>query len=144
MSAVPAQSLYSREILRLATSLPYGEQIEPIHASATRRAPVCGSEMSVDVALDGGRIAAIAIRARACALGQASASVLRSEAIGQSLADIRAVRDGLQQQLLGKADAVAIWPELDALAYARDYPARHGAILLPFDTLLAALEGDES
>jgi NifU-like protein involved in Fe-S cluster formation len=136
MSASAAQSLYSRDILRLATSLPYDDRIDPVHASATHRAPVCGSEMSVDVALEDGTVAAIAIRARACALGQASATILRDRAIGQTAGEIALLAKQLAQALKGEAEMPS---EFQALAYARDYPARHGAILLPLETLLTAL-----
>jgi NifU-like protein involved in Fe-S cluster formation len=137
MSSSTTESLYSRSVLRLATCLPHDDQISGVQASATRRSSVCGSEMSVDVALDGEHVSAIAIRARACALGQASATVLRAAAIGQTAAQIAALAAQVASALKASAEMP---PEYRALAYAREYPARHGAILLPFDTLLAALE----
>jgi NifU-like protein involved in Fe-S cluster formation len=138
MNASTVQTLYSRDVLRLATSLPHDDRINSIDGSATLRAPVCGSEMSVDVMLDAGRISKIAFRARACALGQASAAILRTRAVGLDAVDIAAIRNQMEQVLKG-VDLGPFWPELAALAYAREYPARHGAILLPYDTLLAAL-----
>jgi NifU-like protein involved in Fe-S cluster formation len=141
MSSVTAQSLYSRDVLRLAMALPHDDQIDGAQGSATCRAPVCGSEISADVKTGGdGRVAAVAFRARACALGQASAAILRSRAPGLTMAQIGLGREALVQLLQGGAGAQR-WPEYDVLAYARDYPARHGAILLPFDALLAALAG---
>ena len=136
MTAPTAQSLYSREILRLAMSLPHDDRIDRIDGSATRRSPVCGSEMSVDVALTDGSISAVAVRARACALGQASAAVLRAEAIGRTLVELAETRAQIEDALTAKGEMPPAWA---ALAYARDYPARHGAILLPFDTLIAAM-----
>jgi NifU-like protein involved in Fe-S cluster formation len=136
MSAA-AQSLYSRDVLRLATSLPHDDRLDDAQGSATCRSPVCGSEMSADVVLTDGSIAAVAIRARACALGQASAAVLRDKAVGLSGGDIKAAKERLEA-MLKNGDAIG-WPELEPLSYARDYPARHGAILLPFETLLAAI-----
>jgi NifU-like protein involved in Fe-S cluster formation len=141
MSVSATQSLYSREILRLATSLPHQDCIEQPYLSATRRAPVCGSEMSVDVALEGDKLASIAIRAKACALGQASASILRVLAPGKTIADISALAAHVAQALRGEGEMPS---DYATLAYARDYPARHGAILLPFDTLLAALESGKA
>jgi NifU-like protein involved in Fe-S cluster formation len=140
MSLAPAHSLYSRDILRLATVLPHNDSLASPQGTATRRAPVCGSEMAADVLLDdAGLIAALAIRARACALGQASAAIVKEKAVGCDAATLKAVRDGLAHMLNGEQDTV-LWPELDVFAYARDYPARHGAILLPFDALIAAME----
>ena len=140
MSSAATHRLYSLEILRLATSLPYNDMLEKPQGSATCRSPVCGSEMTVDVTLDdAAHVSEIAIRAKACALGQASASVLRSNALGQDATQVRKVRDNLKaalQQGNGDLD----WAELEPFRYASDFPARHGAIMLPFDTLIAALE----
>jgi NifU-like protein involved in Fe-S cluster formation len=140
MSSSQAHRLYSRDVLRLATSLPHNDSLDNPIASATCRAPVCGSEMTVDVKLDdAAHISELAIRAKACALGQASASVLRSNASGLDRMQIEMVRDNLNAVLQqGKGDLD--WPDLEPFRYASDVPARHGAILLPFDTLIAALE----
>ena len=140
MNAPIAHKLYSLEILRLATSLPHNDTLETPHASATCRAPVCGSEMTVDVATDDtNHITAITIRAKACALGQASAAVLRNKALGLDAAQIRTVSASLRSALQNGSGELA-WPELEPFRYANDFPARQGAIMLPFDTLIAALE----
>ncbi len=131
--------LYNREILRLASSLVAGDRLEHADGTAESRSPVCGSRIQVDVALaSDGTIAAIALRANACALGQASAAILRSNAIDAELATISELRSALAEGLSGKADMPTIWPELALLAPAKDYPSRHAAILLPYDALLAA------
>ena len=140
MNAPIAHKLYSLEILRLATSLPHNDTLETPQASATCRAPLCGSEMTVDVALDDtSQIIGFAIRAKACALGQASAAVLRNKALGHDTAQIRQISANLKTALQqGSGDLP--WPDLEPFRYASDFPARHGAIMLPFDTLIAALE----
>ena len=140
MNAPITHKLYSLEVLRLATSLPHNDTLETPQGSATCRALVCGSEMTVDVALgDTNHIIGLAIRAKACALGQASAAVLRTKALGHDAAHIRTVSDNLKIALQQGSGGLA-WPELEPFRYASDFPARHGAILLPFDTLIAALE----
>ena len=140
MSSPDAHKLYSREILRLATSLPHNDTLETAQSSATCRAPVCGSEMTADVAIDDtGNITGLAIRAKACALGQASAAVLRTKALGQDAAQIRTVIVSMKSALQNGNSKLA-WPELEPFRYASDFPARHGAIMLPFETLIAALE----
>ena len=139
MSSAPAHRLYSRDILRLATALPHNDILENPQGSATCRASVCGSEMAVDVAMDGNAVAFMAIRAKACALGQASAAVLRSKAIGQNVAQIGKVSDALKAALQNGSGDLE-WAELEVFRYVSDFPARQGAILLPFDTLLAAIE----
>jgi NifU-like protein involved in Fe-S cluster formation len=143
MASAPASSLYSRDILRLASALPHGDSIADPDGTATRRSPVCGSEISVELRRDeAGRITDIAFRARACALGQASAAFLRQAAIGRSVAEIAEARVALAAALSGDADFEAYWPELSAFAPARDHPGRHAAILLPYDAILAAAEAD--
>jgi NifU-like protein involved in Fe-S cluster formation len=132
-----SQSLYSRDVLRLATSLPHGDRLDHADGSASRHSAVCGSEMLTEVAMENGRILQIAFRPRACALGQASAALLRSIAIGRREAEIAALRGGVAAALGGDG---AMPDDFTALSYARDYPARHSAILLPFDALLAAID----
>lgn len=132
--------LYSRDILRLASSLPHGDRIDDADGSATRRSPVCGSEIAADVSIaPDGRVAAIAFRARACALGQASAGLLRGFASGRTADEIARVRNGLAAALAGTAAFADQWPQLACFAPARDHPGRHAAILLPYDALLDAL-----
>lgn len=132
-------ALYNRDILRLAASLVAGDKLEHPDGSAESRSPICGSRIQADVALaPDGRVAGIALRANACALGQASAAILRANAVGVDLDAISALRSGVADGLTGKAPMPDRWPELALLAPARDYPSRHAAILLPYDALLAA------
>ena len=143
MKVSTTHKLYSLEILRLATSLLHNDSLETPQGSATCRAPLCGSEVTVDVAMDDfSYITGLAIRAKACALGQASAAVLRTKALGNNAAQIRQINENLKTVLQQGYGDLA-WSELEPFRYASDFPARHGAILLPFDTLIAALEKAE-
>src|SRR3546814_12956281 len=77
-----AAPLYNTDILRLAASIPYHERLPAPMGSAEKRSPVCGSRVAVDVDVDeDGRVAAIGMLVRACALGQASSALMaaRSE-----------------------------------------------------------------
>jgi NifU-like protein involved in Fe-S cluster formation len=136
MNITAAHSLYSRDILQLAMALPHNDTLTLSSNSATCRAPLCGSEMTVDVAMDRGVVGAIAIRAKACALGQASAAILRTVAIGQSTDAILQMQERVILALAGQSPMPQAF---ETFAYAQDYPARHGAILLPFETLIAAI-----
>lgn len=132
-------ALYNRDILRLASSLVAGDRIDNPDGSAESRSPICGSRIQADVALGSdGAIIAIALRANACALGQASAAILRANAIGTDLDTISRLRSGVAAGLTGHAEMPTDWPDLALLAPAKDYPSRHAAILLPYDALLAA------
>lgn len=139
-----AAPLYTNEILRLATGTVEWPRLEHPDASVERRAPLCGSSLMLDLALDDdGRIAAVGMRPQSCAMGQASATLFARHAVGKDKAQIVAADTAMRDWLTGKSDALPDWPEIEILAPARDYPARHGAILLPFDAARAALEGEK-
>jgi NifU-like protein involved in Fe-S cluster formation len=86
---------------------------------------------------------ALALRANACALGQASAAILRANSVGQSAHSLNVIRQGVADCLNEQGDMPLAWPELALLAVAKDYRSRHAAILLPFDALLAAITNAE-
>ena len=104
-------SLYSRDILRLAASIPHLGRLESPDASSEKTSTICGSRVTVDVALDKeGRVAALGQEVRACALGQASASLMVADAIGRTPDELRAARDALAAFLAGTSDDLAFWP----------------------------------
>jgi NifU-like protein involved in Fe-S cluster formation len=132
--------LYTTEILRLATSLHEPHPLAREDGRAELRSPTCGSRVAVGVQLDGdGRVEAVSQQVHACAFGQASAALLEQGAIGRTRSEVEAARDQLAAWLDGD-DAAPAWPGLGALAPARSRRSRHGAILLPFRTLAAAIE----
>ncbi|MFM5924564.1 MAG: iron-sulfur cluster assembly scaffold protein [Novosphingobium sp.] len=135
-----ATALYTPAVLGLATSLanyPLGEDL-PLRAAA--RAPLCGSTIELGLALDeAGRISAIGLKSHACAIGQAAAALFAGAAPGKDRADLAATLAGLEAWLNDGAAPLPDWPGLDAIVAARSYPARHGAILLPWKAALAAL-----
>ena len=120
--------LYPLDVLRLAAGIERTGRLDAPGGSATRVSRVCGSVVTVDVALDeGGRIADLAVAPEACALGQASAAVLAAHGIGAGRAELQAARDGLYAML--KHDGPAPegrFAQLARLEAARAYPARHG------------------
>ncbi|WP_420605581.1 iron-sulfur cluster assembly scaffold protein [Novosphingopyxis sp.] len=138
-----AATLYNRDILRLAASLEDGEPLAPPAGHAERRSPTCGSRVTLWVTRGAdGRIAQISADIASCALGQASAAILLRAAEGRQAGAIAEARQAMAAYLSGAggeppfADATLFGP-------ARDYPARHPAILLPYDALLAALADGE-
>lgn len=134
-------ALYNRDILKLASSLIAGHRLDNPHGTAEVRAAVCGSRIQADVEFaDDGKVSGLALRANACALGQASAAVVRANSIGLEIGTISEIRAGVEQALKGTAQMPTTWPELELLAPAKDYPSRHAAILLPFDAVLAAAD----
>ena len=137
--------LYSGQILRLASSIPNAGRLAAPQGSARRRAPLCGSTIGAEVVLRDGRIAEYAQDVRACALGQAAASVVGSGAAGRSLPEVRAARESLRAMLQDGADAPpAPFGGLAPLAAARGHANRHGSVLLAFDALIEAMEDAEA
>ena len=132
-------ALYSRDILRLAASIPYHIRLAQPDGTAEKRSAVCGSRVVVDVALDGeGRVAALGQEVKACALGQASAALMGAQALGRSGEELAEARDALAAWLKGERQAPGAWPGLEVLTPARAYAARHAAILLPFEAAAEA------
>lgn len=132
--------LYNRDILSLAVATADYLPLPEARYHASLRAPLCGSRIILDLDLDDqDRVTAVGMHVEACALGQASAALLARHASGRSLEDIRAARAAIAGWFGGEGDRPD-WPGFDLLAPAKDYPARHGAILLPFDAAIAAFE----
>ncbi|MEQ1495457.1 MAG: iron-sulfur cluster assembly scaffold protein [Novosphingobium sp.] len=135
-----AAKLYSPEVLALATSLAAFPLIEafPLHGSA--RAPLCGSTLELGLRLDPqGRISALGLKVHACAIGQASAALFARSANGKCRGDLVGALSALEAWLTSSEVSPPAWPGLDAIAAAHAYPARHGAILLPWKAALVAL-----
>lgn len=132
-------ALYNRDILRLAASLVVGDRLDSPDGVAEARSPICGSRIQAEVGVGSdGAITALALRANACALGQASAAILRANAVGSDIEAVAAIREGVEAALKQGGDMPAIWPELELLTPAKAYSSRHAAILLPYDAVLAA------
>jgi NifU-like protein involved in Fe-S cluster formation len=132
--------LYTTEILRLAASLNEPHLLSREDGRAELRSPTCGSRVTTSVELRAdGRVAAVSQHVHACAFGQASAVALEQSAIGCDKKEIEAELKLLGDWLDG-CDAAPSWSALLALAPARPRKSRHGAILLPFRALLAAMD----
>jgi NifU-like protein involved in Fe-S cluster formation len=133
--------LYSQRILALAAGIPHIGRLDAPGGSAMKRSPLCGSTVTVDVVMDGERIAEFAQDVKACALGQSSASVLGANAIGRTRGEIARARDELEAMLKqGGPAPPAPFGELEVLEPAKDYKNRHASILLAWDATLAAME----
>ena len=132
-------ALYNRDILRLAASIPHHARLDHPQATSEKRSPLCGSRVAVDVVLDEqGRLAGLGQEVKACALGQASASLMGANAIGRSGSELAGARDALAAFLDGRRDDPGQWPGLDIFRHARPYKARHPSILLAFEAVAEA------
>ncbi|MES2903943.1 MAG: iron-sulfur cluster assembly scaffold protein [Pseudomonadota bacterium] len=135
-----AAPLYTRDILRLAASIPGQRSFAEMGDAALVRSPTCGSRVAMRVVLeDGGRVTAIEQAVEACAFGQAAAALVGLHGIGTSKDEAVAALANVERWLDGEGDEP--WPDLLILDPARSRRGRHGAILLPFRALVAAIEG---
>jgi NifU-like protein involved in Fe-S cluster formation len=133
--------IYTNEILRLAASLGDPRPLEREDGRAELRSPTCGSRIIVAVELDQHRrIRAISQQVHACAFGQATAALVERHARGRTHDDVSEALVGLSRWLSSEHDDAGAWPGLRVLSPARSRSGRHGAILLPFRALLAAIE----
>ena len=130
--------LYNREILRLAASTPVAERLAAPMATVEKRSPVCGSRVTVDVNLgDDGRVSELGMLVRACALGQASASIMAAQVTGRTPNQLAEARDALALWLAGEGE-LPDWPGLDIFTPALPHTARHASIRLAFEAVAEA------
>ena len=131
--------LYSQRILALAADMPHATRLTDPDATAKERSPLCGSTVTVDLRLDGDRVSDYGQDVKACALGQAAASVIGRQIVGLDRATIARGRDQLRAMLKDDGPVPdAPFADLEVLQPARDYKNRHASIMLAFDATLAA------
>ncbi len=129
--------LYNNQILRLAAAVPPARLADPM-ATVEKRSPVCGSRVTVDVVTDAdGRVAELGLEVRACALGQASASLMAAHAPGQDAASLDVARAALAAWLAGTGP-LPPWPGIDIFTPALPHTARHPSIRLAFEAVAEA------
>ncbi|GAM98552.1 putative iron-sulfur cluster assembly scaffold protein for SUF system, SufE2 [alpha proteobacterium U9-1i] len=135
------EELYHPRVLELAADTPHVGRLDAPHGAATKVSRVCGSVVSVELRLKDGVVSEIAVHPKACALGQASTSVLAQNAIGATPAEIRDAREALRAMLKDRAAPPTgrFW-ELRHLEAVRDFPPRHASTMLAFDAAVEALE----
>ena len=132
--------LYSAQLLKLAANLPRSGRLAAPDASVEKVAKLCGSRVLVDVTVKDGRVADFAQDVKACALGQAAASVLGAHVMGASVEEIEAARDQFRAMLKdGAAAPDGRFADLAMLAPVKDYPARHASTMLAFEAVTEAV-----
>lgn len=134
-----ASALYQDAIKQMAQAAHGHGQLDSAAGEARLDNPLCGDRVRMQVALDAGRIVAIAHQTKGCLLCRAAASLLGARAAGQDAAAIEFVAGELDAMLKGAAPIPVEWPELAMFVPARAYASRHKCVLLPFHALQAAL-----
>lgn len=132
--------LYSARILALAADIPHLGRLDAPDATVTRRSPLCGSSVTVDVKVAEGRLADLGQDVKACALGQAAAAITGAAAQGATLEQVQRGRDQLKAMLKGKGDVPeAPFDGFEVLTPAVEYKNRHASILLSIEALAEAM-----
>jgi NifU-like protein involved in Fe-S cluster formation len=137
--------IYNQRILELAAAIPGAERLADADATATAHSKLCGSTVTVDLKLEGGRVKAFGQTVKACLLGQAAASVMGRNIVGTSADELRAVGSAMRRMLKGGGPPpTGRWGDLAVLEPVKDYKARHASTLLVFDAVEAALAKAEA
>ncbi|MDB5572674.1 MAG: nitrogen fixation protein NifU [Hyphomicrobiales bacterium] len=138
--------VYNKRILELAADIPRLGRLPHPDASATAHSKLCGSTVTVDVALEDGRVSDFAHDVKACALGQASSSIMARNVVGSTPAELRDVREAVRRMLKEGAEPPreGKWADVAVLEPVRDYKARHSSTLLTFDAVVKALDEIEA
>ncbi|MEP2782795.1 MAG: iron-sulfur cluster assembly scaffold protein [Pseudoruegeria sp.] len=131
--------LYSGRILKLAAAIPLTDPIDAPMATVKRRSPLCGSTVTVSLSLIDGKISAFSQDVKACALGQASASIVGQNVIGCTPDEIQTARDQLKSMLKSEGQVPkAPFAEFEVLLPAREYKNRHASIMLSLEATYEA------
>jgi NifU-like protein involved in Fe-S cluster formation len=138
--------VYNRKILELAGSIPRIGKLDQPDASATAHSKLCGSTVSIDLKMDGDTVSDFAHEVKACALGQASSSIMAHNVVGAKADELRALRDNVRRMLKenGAPPADSRWADIAVLEPVRDYKARHASTLLTFDAVVDAINQIEA
>ncbi len=132
--------VYNARILALAAEIPRLGRLPDADATATAHSRLCGSTVTVDLKMDGDVVTDFAHEVRACALGQASSSIMASHVVGASAQELRDLRERVRAMLKENGPAPdGRWAVLEVLEPVRDYKARHPSTLLTFDAVVDAI-----
>ena len=137
--------VYNAKILDLAGNIPRLGRLAAPDASATAHSKLCGSTVTVDLKMDGPVVSDFAHDVKACALGQASSSIMARHVIGSKPAELRELRETVRKMLKENGPPPSgKWAEIAVLEPVRDYKARHASTMLTFDAVVAALDQIEA
>jgi NifU-like protein involved in Fe-S cluster formation len=139
------EDIYSQRILELAAALPRTARLAMPEATATAHSKLCGSTVTIDLAMDGDVVTDYGQSVKACLLGQSSASVMGREIIGSSASELREVGRAMRKMLKeGGPPPQGKWSDFAVLEPVRDYKARHASTLLVFDAVEDAIRQIEA
>lgn len=137
--------IYNRQILGFAADIPRLQRLGAPDATAVAHSRLCGSKVTVDLAMENGVVTDFGHEVKACALGQASSSIMARHVVGSTGPELRALRDQMYKMLKEEGPPpTGKWAELEALLPVRDFKARHASTLLTFDAVVDAVSQIEA
>ncbi len=137
--------VYNKRIIELAGNIPRLGRLPDAEASATAHSKLCGSTVTVDLKMDGDAVTDFAHEVKACALGQASSSIMARNVIGARADELRSLREAVRKMLKENgAPPDGKWADIAVLEPVRDYKARHASTLLTFDAVVDAINQIEA
>jgi NifU-like protein involved in Fe-S cluster formation len=137
--------VYNKRILELAGNIPRLGRLPAPDASATAHSKLCGSTVTIDLRMNGDTVTDFAHEVKACALGQASSSIMARNVIGAKAPELRALRDTVRKMLKENGSPPdGKWGDIAVLEPVRDYKARHASTMLTFDAVVSAIDQIEA
>lgn len=137
--------IYNRKILEFAADIPALRRLENPDATAVAHSRLCGSKVTVDLTMKDGVVTGFGHDVKACALGQASSSIMARHVVGSSGPELKSVREQMYKMLKEEGPAPSgKWADLEALLPVRDFKARHASTLLTFDAVADAVNQIEA
>ena len=137
--------IYNKKIIELAGNIPRLGRLSDPHASATAHSKLCGSTVKIDLKMEDGVVSDFAHDVKACALGQASSSIMARHVIGSNAVELRELRETVRKMLKENgAPPEGKWADVALLEPVRDYKARHASTMLTFDAVVDAISQIEA
>ena len=132
--------IYNRRIIELAGNIPRLGRLSEPDASATAHSKLCGSTVKVDIKMEGPIVSDFAHDVKACALGQASSSIMARHVVGSTASELRELRETVRKMLKENGSPPqGKWADIALLEPVRNYKARHASTLLTFDAVVDAI-----
>ena len=139
--------IYNSKILELAGNIPRIGRLPDPDATATAHSKLCGSTVTIDLKMDGETVTDFAHDVKACALGQASSSIMARHVVGSTASELRELRETVRKMLKENGSpppADHKWADIAMLEPVRDYKARHASTMLTFDAVTDAIDQIEA
>jgi NifU-like protein involved in Fe-S cluster formation len=132
--------IYNKRIIELAGNIPRLGRLPAPDASATAHSKLCGPTVKVDLKMEGDVVTDFAHDVKACALGQASSSIMARHVVGSHANELRELRETVRRMLKENGPPPdGKWADIALLEPVRDYKARHASTMLTFDAVVDAI-----